>query len=129
MVDLSPAVAGAVRLDPATRRDIEFAALLHDVGKIRVPKEIINKPGKLDQSELELIQRHTIDGEQVLKQVGGTLASVGRIVRSSHERYDGQGYPDGLAGGRIPNRVADHLGLRRVQRDHHRPAVPCRANH
>jgi HD-GYP domain-containing protein (c-di-GMP phosphodiesterase class II) len=70
--------------------------------EIYVPKEIINKPGKLDPAEWEIIRRHTIDGEQMLKKVGGTLVSVGRYVRASHEHYDGHGYPDGLAGERIP---------------------------
>jgi HD-GYP domain-containing protein (c-di-GMP phosphodiesterase class II) len=72
------------------------------VGKIRVPSSIINKPGKLDDAEWEIMRRHTIDGESMLRQVGGTLAGVGRFVRSSHERYDGHGYPDGLAGEAIP---------------------------
>jgi putative nucleotidyltransferase with HDIG domain len=102
VVDLSVAVADALGLDSLRRRDVEFAALLHDVGKIRVPKTIINKRGPLDGAEWEVIRRHTIEGESMLRQVGGTLSSVGRIIRSSHERFDGQGYPDGLAGDGIP---------------------------
>jgi HD-GYP domain-containing protein (c-di-GMP phosphodiesterase class II) len=102
VVDLSVAVAGALGLSAARRRDVEFAALLHDVGKIHVPKSIINKRGPLDGAEWEIIRGHTISGEQMLKQVGGTLSHVGRIVRSSHERFDGEGYPDGLAGEAIP---------------------------
>jgi HD-GYP domain-containing protein (c-di-GMP phosphodiesterase class II) len=102
VVDLALAVAGALRLDPARRRNVEFTALLHDVGKIRVPKAIINKPGKLDESEWEIIRRHTIEGETMLKRVGGVLATVGHLVRSTHERFDGSGYPDGLAGEAIP---------------------------
>ncbi len=102
VVDLSVAVAEAIGLDSAARRNVEFAALLHDVGKIRVPKEIINKRGPLDEAEWELMRRHTIDGELMLRQVGGALSEVGRIVRSSHERFDGGGYPDGLVGDAIP---------------------------
>jgi hypothetical protein len=102
VVDLSLAVCEAIRLHSARRRDVEFAALLHDVGKIRVPKEIINKRGPLDPDEWDLIRRHTIDGELMLRRVGGTLSNVGRIVRSTHERFDGGGYPDGLAGDAIP---------------------------
>ncbi len=102
VVDLSMAVSDALGLGSACRRDVEFAALLHDVGKIRVPKEIINKRGPLDASEWQVIRRHTIDGELMLRRVGGTLSNVGRIVRSSHERFDGAGYPDGLAGDVIP---------------------------
>lgn len=102
VVDLSTAVADALRLDSARRRNVEFAALLHDVGKIKVPKEIINKKGPLDEDEWAIIRMHTIEGEKMLTTVGGTLSNVGRIVRSSHERYDGQGYPDRLAGEEIP---------------------------
>ncbi|MGB0095637.1 MAG: HD-GYP domain-containing protein [Solirubrobacteraceae bacterium] len=102
VVDLSRSTAEVLRLDAGQCRAVEFVAMLHDVGKIYVPKEIINKPGKLDPAEWEIIRRHTIDGEQMLKKVGGTLVSVGRYVRASHEHYDGHGYPDGLAGERIP---------------------------
>jgi HD-GYP domain-containing protein (c-di-GMP phosphodiesterase class II) len=102
VVDLSLAVTSELGLDATRRRDVEFAALLHDVGKIRVPREIINKPGKLDAAEWEIMRQHTIEGEAMLKQVGGTLATVGRYVRASHERYDGHGYPDGLTGEAIP---------------------------
>ena len=102
MVELSLELADALHLDAATRRNVEYTALLHDVGKIRVPTEIINKPGQLDEDEWEIMRRHTVDGEAMLTQVGGMLASVGRFVRSSHERYDGLGYPDGLAAEAIP---------------------------
>jgi HD-GYP domain-containing protein (c-di-GMP phosphodiesterase class II) len=84
------------------RRDAEFAALLHDVGKIKIPSEIINKPGKLTDEEFELIKTHTVEGERLLSQVGGLLGNVGRIVRSCHEDWDGTGYPDGLRGEEIP---------------------------
>jgi HD-GYP domain-containing protein (c-di-GMP phosphodiesterase class II) len=83
-------------------RHLEFTALLHDVGKIAIPKEIINKPGRLNDEERALIETHTIEGETMLERVGGMLGEVGRLVRSCHERYDGLGYPDGLAGEAIP---------------------------
>jgi putative nucleotidyltransferase with HDIG domain len=102
VVELSLAVADRLGLDSRQRRNVEFAALLHDVGKIAVPKEIINKAGPLDEAEWEIMHRHTIEGEEMLQRVGGVLADVGRIVRSSHEHYDGSGYPDGLAGEEIP---------------------------
>jgi putative nucleotidyltransferase with HDIG domain len=102
VVELSLAVADRLGLDSRQRRNVEFAALLHDVGKIAVPKEIINKAGPLDDEEWEIMHRHTIEGEAMLRRVGGVLADVGRIVRSSHEHYDGSGYPDGLAGEEIP---------------------------
>ena len=102
VVELSLAVSDRLGLDHRQRRNVEFAALLHDVGKIAVPKEIINKPGPLDPEEWQVMYRHTIDGEEMLNRVGGVLSEVGRIVRSSHEHYDGSGYPDGLAGEEIP---------------------------
>lgn len=102
VVDLSLAVSGRLGLDSRQRRNVEFAALLHDVGKIAVPKEIVNKAGPLDEDEWKIMHRHTIEGEAMLKRVGGVLAEVGRVVRSSHEHYDGSGYPDGLIGEEIP---------------------------
>jgi HD-GYP domain-containing protein (c-di-GMP phosphodiesterase class II) len=84
------------------QRLVEFGALLHDVGKLRVPNEIINKPGPLDDDEWAIMRRHTIDGEAMLAPVGGMMHEVGRIVRGSHEDWDGTGYPDGLAGDEIP---------------------------
>jgi HD-GYP domain-containing protein (c-di-GMP phosphodiesterase class II) len=102
VVRLTLAVVDELGLSASERRDAEFAALLHDVGKVRVPNEIINKPGKLTDEEFEIIKRHTIEGEQMLLRVGGLLGEVGRIVRSCHERWDGAGYPDGLAGEEIP---------------------------
>ena len=85
-----------------SQRDAELTALLHDVGKIRIPSEIINKPGRLTPEERAVIETHTIEGERMLDQVGGLLGRVGHLVRSCHERWDGQGYPDGLAGEQIP---------------------------
>jgi putative nucleotidyltransferase with HDIG domain len=84
------------------RRNLEFAALLHDVGKIAVPKSIVNKPGKLDAAEWLLIKAHTVEGQRMLERVGGFMTDVGAIVRSHHERWDGSGYPDGLLGQQIP---------------------------
>jgi HD-GYP domain-containing protein (c-di-GMP phosphodiesterase class II) len=102
VVELVLAVSEQLQLGPAERRDAEFVALLHDVGKIRIPPEIINKPGPLDEAERALIETHTIEGEKMLEQVGGLLGHVGRLVRSCHEHWDGNGYPDGLAGEAIP---------------------------
>jgi hypothetical protein len=102
VVELSLTVADELGLTPSQRRNVEFAALLHDVGKVHIPKEIINKPGKLSDSEWELMRKHTIDGERMLQQVGGLLANVGHIVRATHEHYDGNGYPDGLVGEAVP---------------------------
>jgi HD-GYP domain-containing protein (c-di-GMP phosphodiesterase class II) len=102
VVELSLAVADELRLGARERRATELAALLHDVGKIRIPNEIINKPGALTSEERRLIETHTIEGEQLLARVGGLLGDIGSIVRSCHERWDGAGYPDRLAGEQIP---------------------------
>jgi len=102
VVDLTLAVADELGLAARERRDAEFAALLHDVGKVRIPKDIINKPGKLTPEEREIIETHTVEGERMLHRVGGLLGDIGKIVRSCHERWDGTGYPDGLAGEQIP---------------------------
>jgi two-component system, cell cycle response regulator len=80
---------------------IRQAAELHDIGKLAVPDEILNKPGPLDDDELAFMRRHTIVGERILA-AAPALSDVAPLVRSSHERYDGRGYPDGLAGDRIP---------------------------
>jgi HD-GYP domain-containing protein (c-di-GMP phosphodiesterase class II) len=102
VVDLVLGVADALGLDEGDRRDAEFVALLHDVGKIRIPSSIINKPGPLDADERAIIETHTIEGEEMLSKVGGLLGHVGHLVRSCHEHYDGNGYPDKLAGEEIP---------------------------
>ncbi len=102
VVSLALMVAKQMGLDQRQQRDVEFAALLHDVGKITIPKEIVNKPGPLDEREWALMKTHTVEGERLLERVGGVLGHVGGIVRSCHERWDGQGYPDGLAGTEIP---------------------------
>ena len=102
VVELVLAVADRLGVDARARRDAEFVALLHDVGKVRVPKSIINKPGPLTPDERRVMEQHTVEGERLLLRVGGLLGEVGRIVRSCHERYDGAGYPDGTAGEQIP---------------------------
>jgi HD-GYP domain-containing protein (c-di-GMP phosphodiesterase class II) len=86
----------AEELDELTR-----AAELHDVGKVAIPDAILNKPGKLDATEWEFMRQHTILGERILS-AAPALRPVALIVRSSHERWDGAGYPDGLAGESIP---------------------------
>jgi putative nucleotidyltransferase with HDIG domain len=102
VVSLALSVCDQLELDPRERRDAEFTALLHDVGKIKIPSQIINKPGPLDADERALIEQHTIEGERMLTQIGGILGNVGRLIRSCHENWDGSGYPDGLAGNEIP---------------------------
>jgi putative nucleotidyltransferase with HDIG domain len=102
VVALALAVGDALGLDGRDRRNLEFGALLHDIGKLRVADEIINKPGELTDEEWILIKRHPVDGQEMLERIGGVLADVGVIVRHHHERWDGGGYPDGIAGEAIP---------------------------
>jgi putative nucleotidyltransferase with HDIG domain len=102
VVRLALDVARELGLDVEQQRLVEFGALLHDIGKIAVPKEIVNKPGKLDPEEWAIIKTHTVEGQRMLERVGGFMGKVGRIVRCHHERWDGGGYPDGLRGHEIP---------------------------
>jgi two-component system cell cycle response regulator len=98
---LALAVSRRLGLDVEALDEIARAAELHDVGKIAVPEAILRKPGPLDEAEWEVMRQHTIVGERILAATP-SLRPVGRLVRSSHERWDGNGYPDGLAGERIP---------------------------
>ena len=102
VVEFALAVADRLRLGPRERQQVEFAALLHDVGKVKIPAEIVDKPGPLDDDERAVMMTHTVLGEQMLEQVGGLLGEIGYVVRSCHERWDGAGYPDGIAGETIP---------------------------
>jgi two-component system cell cycle response regulator len=81
--------------------DVRRAAELHDVGKSAVPDAILAKPGPLDEREWEFVRQHTLVGERILR-AAPALHSVAKLVRSSHERFDGTGYPDGLVGQTIP---------------------------
>lgn len=80
---------------------ISFAMRLHDIGKIRVPDQILNKPGPLNKDEWEVMRMHPVWGFDILNS-DGMLAEVARLVKHHHERYDGEGYPDGLSGSNIP---------------------------
>ena len=102
VVSLSVAVADEMGLDARRRRNVEFGALLHDVGKMAIPNELINKPAPLTEDEWVVVKTHTLEGQRMLDRVGGVLSEIGRVVRSSHERWDGTGYPDGLSGEEIP---------------------------
>ena len=106
VVRLALGLAERLGLAPRQRRLVEFGALLHDVGKMAVPKQVINKPGPLDPDEWAIVKTHTVEGQRLLQRVGGLLFDVGRIVRSSHERWDGTGYPDGLRGDEIPKEAS-----------------------
>ena len=102
VVELARGAAQELGMDKYELQELEFAALLHDVGKIAIPKEILHKPAALTDSEFEVMKTHTIEGQFMLDRIGGLLGRVGEIVRSCHERWDGKGYPDGLKGEQIP---------------------------
>ena len=86
--------------DPALKR-LELGALLHDIGKIGIPSDVLSKPGRLTAVERKLVQTHPELGERIIAPID-RLQVVRPIVRHCHERWDGRGYPDGLAGERIP---------------------------
>jgi putative nucleotidyltransferase with HDIG domain len=88
-------------LSGACLLELQLATLLHDLGKVAVPREILSKPEALDPHEREIVQRHPVVGAEILRQIPG-LEPVATIVRYHHERWDGDGYPFGLSAGRIP---------------------------
>jgi HD-GYP domain-containing protein (c-di-GMP phosphodiesterase class II) len=102
VVQLVQRVAARLGLDGNTATLAEFTALLHDVGKLKIPGALLNKAGPLEPDERALMQTHTILGEEMLQRAGGLLATVAPEIRSTHERWDVAGYPDGLAGEEIP---------------------------
>src|SRR4051794_16041940 len=101
VVMLCEALAARLGIEGRDREHLLTAARLHDVGKVAVPHEILAKPAELDTHEWEVMREHTITGERILCSVP-ELAPVAPIVRHAHERFDGRGYPDGLAGSDIP---------------------------
>jgi two-component system, cell cycle response regulator len=101
VADLAVAVADRVGVDAEERDEVRRAAELHDVGKMAIPDAILSKPGPLDPAEWEFIRKHTLIGERIIA-AAPALMPIARLVRSSHERWDGGGYPDGLAGEAIP---------------------------
>ena len=98
---LAEETAQALGLSIAEVESVRLAAELHDIGKSAIPDAILNKPGKLDENEWRFIRQHTLIGERIIR-AAPALAKVAGVVRASHERVDGTGYPDGLAGEDIP---------------------------
>ncbi len=101
VIDMSGAVARNLGLNPVEVERVKSAALLHDIGKVAIPDEILHKAGPLTDAEWKLMREHPVIGERILRVLPG-LGTVARIVRHEHERWDGRGYPDGLAGEAIP---------------------------
>ena len=101
VADLACALALRAGLEPRELFWFRIGAMVHDVGKLIIPSEILNKPGKLTPDEWELIKRHPVAGVEMLADMDFP-GDVMPMVRSHHERWDGQGYPDQLAGEEIP---------------------------
>jgi two-component system, cell cycle response regulator len=101
VAELAVAVGRELEMNGEQLDEVARAAELHDIGKIAIPEEILHKPGELDRDEWAFVKRHTIVGERILG-AAPALRPVARLVRSTHERYDGSGYPDGLRGEEIP---------------------------
>jgi len=101
VAELACATAMRLGVPPDSMELVRQTALLHDVGKVAIPDEILSKPGALNDSEWEFMKRHTLIGERILA-AAPALATVATLVRSTHERCDGGGYPDGLSGDDIP---------------------------
>ncbi len=101
VADLAECVAQTLGLEPEAAEQVRHAAELHDVGKIAIPDEILRKRGALTPEEWEFIRRHTLIGERIINGAPA-LAPVAALVRASHERWDGTGYPDGLRAEQIP---------------------------
>jgi diguanylate cyclase (GGDEF)-like protein len=101
VAELAVAVARRLGLGEDEVEQVRHAADLHDVGKVAIPDAILNKPGPLDDDEWVFMRRHTIVGERIVA-AAPALREVAQLVRASHERHDGGGYPDGLRGDEIP---------------------------
>jgi two-component system, cell cycle response regulator len=98
---LTLAVARELGLDKPSLEELEVAAQLHDIGKLAIPDATLTKPGPLDDHERQLIEQHTVIGQRILS-ASPAYGPIALIVRATHERWDGSGYPDGLAGAQIP---------------------------
>jgi diguanylate cyclase (GGDEF)-like protein len=101
VAQLAVAVGRRLGMDAEQIDELARAAELHDIGKVGIPDAILQKPGELEGEEWEFIRQHTILGERILS-AAPALRPVAKIVRASHERWDGRGYPDGLHGEQIP---------------------------
>jgi two-component system, cell cycle response regulator len=128
VADLALSTALELGLSPEEAQQVARAAELHDIGKVAVPDDIIHKPGSLDDVEWHLMRQHTLIGERILA-TAPTLRSVAKLVRWSHERWDGGGYPDDLSGDEIPIgariiAVCDAYDAMTSERAYSRPRTP-----
>lgn len=102
VAELAGDLAEELGLDRAACEEVQIAALLQDLGKVALMSEILDKPEGLSAHELELVRSHPIRAQEMLGRAGAHFAGIGVIVRSCYERWDGGGYPDGIAGDDIP---------------------------
>jgi HD-GYP domain-containing protein (c-di-GMP phosphodiesterase class II) len=131
VVELAQMTGARMALDPVELLELELAALLHDVGKLRVPREILRKPDELSDLERGLMRNHPMWGAELVSGVPG-LQAVALIVRHHHERVDGSGYPSGLSGVRIPvasriMAVCDAYGAMTERRPYRQERAPQEA--
>jgi ribonuclease P protein subunit RPR2 len=124
------AIASAAGIDPVDSPEMEFGFLLHDVGKVAVPDAILFKPSGLSEEEEAVIRKHPVVGWEILREID-FLGEAKLVVRHHHERWDGDGYPDGLRGDDIPVlarvfAVADTLDALTTDRPY-RPATSFEA--
>jgi putative nucleotidyltransferase with HDIG domain len=98
---LAAGVCAFMGVEDAQATDVVRAALLHDVGKLRIPQPVIDRPGTLTPEQWTVVRRHPVHGERMVSGLSG-LERLAPVIRAHHERWDGGGYPDGLAGEEIP---------------------------
>ena len=123
VAELAVDVARLLELPEHEIEQVRHAAELHDVGKVAIPDAILQKRGALTAEEWQFVHEHTLIGARIIS-AAPALSHVAKLVRSSHERWDGDGYPDRLAGEDDPDRRPDRDRVRRPGGDGHRPPVP-----
>ncbi|MFC4638126.1 HD domain-containing phosphohydrolase [Deinococcus hohokamensis] len=128
-VALSQRLGRVLGLETSALDDLRQGGYLHDLGKLNTPDRILLKPGPLDQEEWTVMRQHTLTGETLARRVPGVTPGALQVIRSHHERWDGQGYPDGLAGEAIPVlarlfSLVDVYDALTHQRPYHAPLSP-----
>ncbi len=132
MVPLAQAIGQRLKLTQEELHLLRLSAIVHDVGKIGIPDAILNKPGPLSEQEWSIMRRHPEIGQQMLEEMGDAFAHLARVVVAHHERWDGTGYPHGIAGERIPLSarilsVVDAYDAMTSLRPYHKPMLVSEA--